>query len=289
VAAAETESEDGIAAVATVDRPARSTGGGTDQRAVRVAAGPSIMQRSLTFVASNIANKPRNVVLSPIAGAYTDGEIYPLALLGQRGFAAGLGLGFEYEQQANAQVQVANTMTTIPLKQLHYSIGVRLRFMFGSSQTSPALTLRAGYGQRYVTADPRQLTDATAAAAAVRDTPPIIYTVIDPGATFRLPVTGSIALTLAARAMVVTDAGPIQTAQLYGAARVFGAAGSASVEVKLSSRIELQVAGEFSQIGFAFQGGGALATQLDGNAATKDVGGLTDRTVGGWATLGLAY
>ncbi len=283
------EDEDGVAAVAAVDRPSRSSGGGADQRAVRVAAGPSVMQRSLTFVASNIANKPRNVSLSPIAGAYTDGEIYPLALLGRRDFAAGLGLGFEYEQQTGANVQVAGTMSTIPFKQLHYSIGVRFRFMFGDSETSPSLTLRAGYGQRYAASDPRQLTDAAAQAAAARDTPPIIYTVIDPGATFRLPVTGGIALTLAARAMVVTDAGPIQTARLYGAARVFGGIGGASVDVKLGGRFELQVAGEFSQMGFSFQGTGALATQLDGNAATKDVGGLTDRTVGGWATLGFAY
>jgi hypothetical protein len=131
--------------------------------------------------------------------------------------------------------------------------------------------------------------DAAAKADVRRDTPETDYTIIDPGLSFRLPVTRMIAFTLGGRGLLVTSAGPIQKPESYGRARVYGVDGLAAVDVVIGSRFALRFAGEFHQIGFTFLGGGQLSNGLDGNLMTKEVGGLADRSIGGAATLAVMY
>jgi hypothetical protein len=130
-------------------------------------------------------------------------------------------------------------------------------------------------------------TNDTLRATLKQNTPETLYTMLDPGAMFRLPVTRLVAFALGGRAMIITSAGPIQSASSYGRARVYGAEGIAALDVVLGQHLGLRFSGEYSQIGYSFLGSGAL-TDLDGNKM-RDVGGLADRTIGGAATLTVLY
>jgi hypothetical protein len=257
--------------------------------AVRVDLGVSVLQRSLKFN-TNIAGKPKNVSMSPVPGARLEAEIYPLAFSNPRSAAAGLGLAAEYDKTLKLNLST-NSMpgVAVPVKQSHYSIGVRYRLAFGKTETSPTLTLGVGYGKRLFSTDRSKLTDPTAQADIMRDTPETEYTVIDPGLSFRIPLTRMVAFSLGGRGMLITKAGPIQTGSSYGRAKVYGAEGLAAVDVVLGRRFALRFAGEFVQVGFQFTGVGALSNGLDGDTKTKDVGGLADRSIGGSATLAVLY
>jgi hypothetical protein len=105
-----------------------------------------------------------------------------------------------------------------------------------------------------------------------------------------MPVTRLVAVSLAARGLVITDTGAISDgATSYGAASVFGVEVVAGVDVLLGKRFVVRLAGEFVQIGFSFNGGGKLSNGIDGDLTSKDVSGLTDRSLGGTATFGVVY
>jgi hypothetical protein len=258
--------------------------------AVRLDVGVSVVQHSFLFNARSFDNRPKNTALSPVPGARFEAEIYPLAFSNPRSAAAGLGAGVDYDRTfaLNLRSSLENTVA-VPVKQSHYSIGARYRLAFGKTATSPTLTFGAGYGKRLFSTDRSKLTMDASKAGIARDTPSANYTVIDPGLTFRLPVTRMVAFTLGGRGMIITNAGPIQNLDSYGRAKVYGVQGGASVDVVLGNRFALRFAGEFVQIGFAFTGVGALSNNLDGDPGTKDVGGLADRSIGGTATLAVLY
>jgi hypothetical protein len=179
--------------------------------------------------------------------------------------------------------------STVPVKQSHYSIDALYRLAFGRAETSPTLTLGVGYGKRLFSPDLAGVTDPQILLAIRRDTPTSEYTVIDPGLTFRLPVTRMVAVSLGGRGMLITSAGSIQTGASYGRAKVYGVDATAAIDVILGSRFALRFAGDFTQVGFEFQGAGQLSNGLDGDLKSKDVGGLADRSIGGSATLAVLY
>src|SRR5262249_52176868 len=100
--------------------------------------------------------------------------------------------------------------------------------------------------------------NGTARATFQRNTPSTEYTMFDPSLMFRLLVTRMVAFAVGGRAMVITNAGAIQKTTSYGRARVYGAFGTAALDVVFTPHIGLRVAGEYSQIGFTFLGGGKL-------------------------------
>jgi hypothetical protein len=277
------EIEGGIAT--TVEAPHAA-----NRVAIRLDVGVSVIQRSFKFNARPFDGGPKSVALSPVPGARIEAEIYPLAFSSPKSPAAGLGVGVEYDKtlKLNLGSSIEPTVA-VPVKQSHYSFGARYRLAFGKTATSPTLTLGAGYGKRLFSTDRSRLMMDTAKNAIARDTPESEYTVIDPGLTFRLPVTKMVAFSLGGRGMVITNAGPIQNATSYGRAKVYGVEGGASVDVVLGNRFALRFAGEFVQVGFQFTGVGNLAKNLDGDNTTQDVGGLADRSIGGSATLAVMY
>jgi hypothetical protein len=276
------------ATAAPIAEPAR----GANRAAIRLDVGGSVLQHSFKFNTRSLDKRPRDTTLTPVPGARFDGEIYPLAITGSQGAAAGLGVGFEYDKTLSLHINASNPNTnmtfSVPAKQSHYSIGLRYRLAFGRTETSPTLTLGAGYGKQLFSTDLSATgNDDIVRAAVKRNTPETEYTMIDPGATFRLPVTRMVAFALGGRAMLISNAGPIQKATSYGRARVYGAEGIAALDIAFGQHLGLRFSGEFTQIGFSFLGGGAL-TNLDTDPA-QDVGGLADRSIGGAATLTVLY
>ena len=259
--------------------------------AARVDVGVSVVQRSFKFNANDFPQKPRNLTLSPVPGARIEGEVYPLELARSSGPATGLGFAFEYDRTLSLSLVTANNMGTYtaPVKQSRYSIGVRYRLAFGKTDTSASLTVGAGYGKRLFSVDLRQVASEQARDELLRDAPSTEYIVIDPGLALRLPVTRAVAFVAGGRGMLIPGTGPIQKGSSYGRAKVYGAQVFGALDVVLGTRVALRFSGEFVQIGYTFEGVGALSNGLDGDADNPDVGGLADRSIGGAATLAVMY
>jgi hypothetical protein len=288
VAAAEDddELEAGVTARSDGREPRRTA----NHAAIRLDLGVSMQQRSLTFATRDVPNKPKGAEMSPVPGGRIQAEIYPLALSGSRGALANVGIGAEYDRTLSLNIQNSlEPMTKVPVKQSHYSLGLRYRMAFGQSATSPTLTFGVGYGKRLFSPDRSALTMIEARGELIRDTPSTHYTVIDPGVAFRFPVTRMVALAAGGRGMIITKVGSIQNPESYGRAKVYGADAFAAVDVVLGNRFALRFAGEFAQVGFTFEGTGELSNFLDEDRTTKEVGGLTDRSIGGSATLAVMY
>jgi hypothetical protein len=278
--------EDGEELEATASASAEPAGPrSANHAALRVEVGASMVQRSYSFN-STLANTPKNVSLSPVPGARVAGEIYPLALSGSRGALAGLGIAGLYDR--TIKLDVSTMGQSAPVKQSHWEVGLRYRLAFGQTEKSPTLTLGVGYGKRLFSPQRGDLM-GDAAAELLADTPTTEYTVIDPGLAFRLPITRSVAFVAGGRGMLITKAGPIQNANSYGRAKVYGVDADAGVDIVLGKRFAIHLAAEFAQIGFTFTGDGDLSKNLDGDASQQDVGGLADRSLGGSATLAILY
>jgi hypothetical protein len=276
--------EGGISARAEGPRPA-------NQIAVRADLGISMVQRSFNFNANDFAQKPKNLTLSPVPGIRFEAEAYPLEIASPKSPVAGLGVAVEYDRTLSLSLTSANDMGSFnaPVKQMHYSIGLRYRLSLGKADTSPTLTFGVGYGKRLFSVDLAGVTDDEARKELLRDAPSTEYTVYDPGLSLRFPVTRTVAFVLGGRGMIIPRTGPIQNGTSYGRAKVYGAQGLAALDVVLGTRFALRFAGDFVQIGYTFDGVGALSNGLDGDPSKPDVGGLADRSIGAAATLAVLY
>lgn len=259
-----------------------------NRAAARVDVGASFKNRGLTWNSrANFPEGPKNFKNTPVPGARFEAELYPLGFQNPKSVAAGLGIAVEYDKTLVDTLH-SSDQPAAPIKanQQSFSVGARFRIVLGGSAMAPSITLGVGYGKRRFTTDRSQLDDPAKFAQYVPDTN---YSVVDPGLDFRIPLVPAVALTFGGRALIVTDAGPIQMPSSYGRAKVFGARAAGGLDIILGKRFAIRIEGEFAQVGFAFTGTGDYARNLDKDPDTKDVGGMTDRSIGGSATLGVVY
>lgn len=251
--------------------------------AARLDLGASMVGRSLKFEGTAANVTPAAYRNLPVPGAHVAAEIYPLALRDPSSLLAGIGLAAEYDQTMALTLRASDEMT-VPLKitERHYSVGARFRLALGHAENPPTVTVGAGYSAQTFMVDRSHLM-----SPGSLDLPDVDYRMFDPGAWFRMPL-GRFAVTVGARALLVTSAGPIQRADQYGAASVLG--GNAEIGVEyVFGRFVARLAGEATQLSLSFAGGGTLSSDRDGNSATVDVRGATDRYYGGVATVGVVY
>jgi hypothetical protein len=252
---------------------------GANLAAVRAELGVSMATRSLSFESTSATSAPKPFNSAAFAGGRFEGELYPLAMGDARGILAGFGIAGSFDQAVPLTVH-ASTEPTVALKATDqsYSIGLRYRLAFGHTPTSPTLTLGAGYASRSFSVDRTGLANPSAL-----DMPNVEYTLYDPGLAFRLPLGRMFAVTVAGRGLIVASAGQIQQTDQYGTATVMGLSGSAGLEVLMwNDRIALRVAGEATQISFAFTGNGTQSKD-------RSVKGASDSYLGGVATLAVMY
>ncbi len=254
--------------------------------AARIDVGVSFKNRQLTYNSrANFPEGPKPFKNSPVPGGRFEAELYPLAFANPKSLAAGLGLAAEYDKTLVLTLHTtAEPNVAVKANQQSYSVGARLRFVLGSTALSPSVTLGAGYGKRRFTTDKSGLQMQSSL-----DVPDTNYTTIDPGLAIRIPLIKALALTFGGRALIITDAGPIQAGTSYGRAKVFGAWAQGGLDIVLGNRFAIRLVGEFQQVGFSFTGTGDLARNRDLDPATKDVGGASDRSIGGSATLAVLY
>ena len=267
--------------VVTVKVPAHSA----NRDAVRVDFGFSAQSRNLTFNSRTFDQAPKGYKNNPVPGGRLDAELFPFAFGNPNGAAAGLGIGGEFDQTIALNLQSsAQPGTKFPVTERHFDIGLRYRLAFGSKPTSPTFTISAGYAKHTFVVNRSALTMGT-----IIDLPDVDYTGYDPGISFRIPIGGSVALLFGGKALLVTGAGPIQTPQQYGQAKVTAGEASVGLDFVFSNRYALRIVGEFAQMGFAFTGGAEMTNNRDGEPNSKDVGGAADRYLGGAATFGVLY
>lgn len=254
--------------------------------AVRVDVGASFQNRSLTFTQrANFPEGPKPYSNSYVPGARIEGELYPLAFGNPKSLAAGLGLAGEYDRTISLTLRTtAEPNIPVPTKQYHWAVGGRFRIPFGKSATSPSVTLGVDYGKRAFSPDRTKLEMSSSL-----DVPNTTYTSVMPNLAFRIPFIPQLAFTASAKALLILNAGPIQSLDSYGRARVFGVTAQGGFDIVLGNRFAIRLVGEFAQIGFSFVGNGFRTTSLDGEPDSKDIGGALDRSIGGAATLAVLY
>ena len=285
VAAADADDEGDEEAVGAVGI-VKGGGHAANRVAVRADVGVSFMNRSLAFTQRpGFTDGPKTYKNSPVPGARFETEMYPLAFTKPKSFAAGLGFAVEYDKTLALNLRTtAEAGTTLKANQMHYAVGLRVRVPFGSTVTSPSVTIGVGYAKRMFTFDRAALMNPMAL-----DLPQTEYSMVNPGLSFRIPLGATVALIAGGEGWLILDAGEISKATSYGQARVFGGTGRAGLDIVLGNRFAIRLVGEASQVGYTFTGKGVLSNNRDMDPTTTDIGGAADRSFGGAATLAVLY
>ena len=246
------------------------------ERAVDAFFGLSISRRSMSFAYSSaLANKPAPYNGVPVAGAYIDGTVYPLAIGHKRkGMAKNFGVTLMYDRVLKIESK-ANGVT-YPTKQSHYAFGLAFRYPIGDKLV---LGARVRYG--------RQIFTISSVDGMGPGIPNTAYTIIDPALTFAYQAAPKIAIDAKLGFVAVTNTGQIQKPEQYGAATVSGVEGDLGLSYAFAKKAYARAGFSFETIGYAFKGTGALADP-DGDMM-QDVSGARDTYLGGSLAVGLLY
>lgn len=246
------------------------------ERAVDAFLGLSINRRSMSFkYSSALANKPAPYNGVPVAGAYIDGTVYPLAIGHKRkGIAKNFGATLMYDRVLKIESK-ANGVT-YPTSQSRYAIGLAFRYPLGAKAVIGA---RVRYGKQSFS-----ISEVNGMGPGIPNT---AYTIIDPALTFAYQAAPKIAIDVKLGFMAITDTGQIQKPDQYGAATVSGVEGDLGVSYAFAPKLYARAAFSFETIGYAFKGSGTLADP-DGDM-TQDVSGARDTYLGGSLAVGVLY
>jgi hypothetical protein len=216
-----------------------------------------------------------------VPGGHLAGELYPLAFSGRHRAIAGLGVGGDFDQARSFTIPTTDGFASERVIARSYTVGARFRIAFGHHDTSPTLTLGAGYGTRMFTMDH--------SSGMTTGVPDVAYRMVVPSIMLRLPLGSRVTAFAGGRGMLMLSAGPITNADQYGRANAMGGTATAGIEVGLASHVALQVAAEGTQVNLKFYGQGTLSAMLDGDPSTIDVQRARDRYYGGDATIAVTY
>jgi hypothetical protein len=242
------------------------------QAAAWLDAGGALARRTLTYTATGTMRPPG--VGTAAAAASIEGEVYPGAFKTLRGAGARIGVFGDYSYTFGLGIAVPGTTVTTPIKDGHYSIGVRYRITFGSS----SVAFGAAYWRRWYIADRSALTMPTQL-----DMPDTDYKALAPGVIARFAAAPKVGVVLAADIPLMLDAGPIAKSEGYGAADVLAFDLLAGVQIMVSPHAALLLRADVSQQGLSFAG------KPGSMAAARGVTAATDRSVGVTATIGILY
>ncbi len=246
-----------------------------------VAAGASLVDRSLTFVPRpDLADKPRALDVRT-RNVYAAGEVYPLS-----GSLARLGLGFMVEKELALSLDEAEadvvSGASPSASQLRWGVGLRYHQPVGGG--GAAVTLGLGYSELVFEMD-RGVT----LPAAMAGTPDTHYRFLDPSVAVRVPVASATAVVATARGWLVLDAGEIVHQDAYGQAQLTAFDTELALEYAVAARYPVRLAARYGVVGYDFDGAGARAIGDDGDRATVDIGGASDRYLACALTAGYLW
>lgn len=250
--------------------------------AADVDIGVGMVVRTLDFnAASDLAQaqRPNGYSGSVVPTLVVNGELYPFAFNGERGGLAGLGLGFTVERVLTIKSKFRDT--EYDTSQTRFGGGLRYRWNFGNTATSPTLKVLAGINHLDFSID---------RGSANLSFPNVAYTYIDLGVGGRIPLgSPTLALFVDARYLQVLSSGEITETAFYGSGGALGFDGEVGFEYIFARRGVVRVGGRYQRIALDFDGNGTLSNNLDGNPATQDVGGATDSFVGAYIAAGYLF
>jgi hypothetical protein len=242
------------------------------QNALWLDGGGAFARRTLTWGSTGMMRPPR--VGTASAAGRLEGEVYPAAFSTLKGPAAGFGISGVMGYTFGLGIEVPNTTITAPIKNAHYAIGARYRFVFGQHSVSAGVS----FWRRYFLADRSQLMNADQL-----DMPDVDYKAIAPGVAARIAVTPKIAAFGSLDLPLMLNSGPIQEPASYGSAKILAFDLRGGAQIIVAKHAALQIAAEFMQVGLSFTG------QPGSKASTRMVQSATDRSLGISATIGITY
>lgn len=274
----------GLEASADSDQAKKATGVRTTPLLVN--AGMSFVGRNLTFKSSAPAEQaPRGYKGKTVPGFYATGELYPMTFAGGKGAIANIGVGFVVDRVIKLNSSVSDGMdgtTLLPTKQSRYGANLRYRHNFGDGPRGVSLLASVGYNKLTFSID-----KSGAPENVIVDVPNTSYAYVDPGLGVRFPLAGPLAALIEGKFMAVLGTGEIQEPEQYGAATVTGFDGDAGLEYAIGDHFLARAGARLIYVGYKFKGNGAQSDR-DGNGSA-DVGGASDRYLGGYLTAGYAF
>jgi hypothetical protein len=259
---------------------------------ISISAGATVIGRSLKFAARpDLMTPPSEYNGAYAPGATLQGEFFPLAT-GDKSDSPTTKLGFAVDIERSvglsSQVQGPDAMAApvkLPTQRQKYGVHALYRHNFGTKSTHPSATVSVGYNKLAFEVDL-----SNAPEGVIIDVPNVAYSYVDPGLKLRFPAGEKLALLAEGKFMAVLDAGEMVTAEQYGKSTVVGFDGDVGIEVKAAARWIVRAGAHLTLVGYTFQqGAGELSSNRDGDLATLDVGGASDRYLGGYLTAGYLY
>ncbi len=263
------------------------------QRAVDANLGLSFTARKLNFThTAALTNTPPGYNGVPVAGAFIDATVFPLAIGHKRkGIATGFGLALTYDKVLHVTSQVrytdanmASQVATLPTKSSRFSIGAVFRYAFNDSATSPVIGAELRYGKQLFSVNA-----TLPGGAGVADIPSVDYAAIMPSVNFHYPVSPKLEIITMAGLQLISAAGQISQADQYGPASVLGIDFSLGADYAIKKNIFVRAAFNVETIGFSFKGTGTLSNNRDMDPTQQDVFGARDTYLGGAVTVGYLY
>lgn len=269
---------------ASAQKADRATGVRTTPLLVN--AGVSFVGRNLTFNSSAPAEQqPQGYKGKTVPGVYATGELYPAGFAGAKGVMANVGVGFVADRVIKLNSSVSDGMDGTALlttKQSRYGANLRYRHNFGSGPKGVSVWGSVGYNKLTFSID-----KAAAPENVIVDVPNTSYAYVDPGLGVRVPVAGSLSALAEGKFMAVLGTGEVQQPEQYGAATVTGFDADLALEYGLGDHFLVRGGARIINIGYKFKGNGELSDRDENGSA--DVGGASDRYLGGYLTAGYAF
>lgn len=242
------------------------------QHALWLDGGAAFARRTLTYESTGMMRPPPVGVAVP--SGRLEGELYPAAFSTLKGAVAGIGVSAVLGYTVGVGIDVPGTNVTSSVKNAHFAIGARYRFVFGAHSIAPGIS----YWRRYFLADRSGLMNPDQL-----DMPDVDYKAIAPGVIAHIGVTPKIAAFGSLDVPLMLNSGPIQEPASYGSAKILAFDFRGGARITVAKHAALQVAAEFLQVGLAFTG------QPGSKASARMVQSATDRSVGISATIGITY
>src|SRR5262249_34344105 len=178
------------------------------------------------------------------------------------GLASGIGAGAYLERVFTLKSSLG--ATDYDTTQTGFGIGLRYRYNFGGSPTSPSLKFLFGWNH---------LTFNIDHGATDIDLPNVSYSSRDLGLGGRVPLTVPwLSLFAEARWLFVLSAGEISDQAWYGGGSKKGLDIDGGVEARVAEAWSIRAGVHYRRITFDFDGSGLRANNRDNNPATQAVG-----------------
>ncbi|HUS68647.1 MAG TPA: hypothetical protein VMZ28_29125 [Kofleriaceae bacterium] len=267
------------------ERPGRATS--ARHTPVLLYGGASFIGRTLAFKhAGEAEDRPQGYKGSPVPGFLVTGAVYPMAFSGGRGATANIGVGFVAERAIGLKSAVddgAGGQTQLATRQSRYGANLRYRHNFGSNPDGFSVEASVGYNKMSFVIDKK-----AAPMNVIVDVPNTSYTYIDPGVGARIPIMSKLSGVIEAKFLAVLDTGEIQKPEQYGASTVTGFDMDAGLEYRIGQHFLARGGFKFMFMGYKFKPGTGVLLDRN-NDTVDDVGGASDRYLGGYVTAGYIF